>query len=114
MCSRFQDPEGSGRFRRAEGSLHVGATIPFLDARTILSDNVCKMKGSEFLRRLRRYARLNDMTCHFVPERGKGSHGTIYLENRRTVIRNLKHELKAGTVHAMLKQLGIEESDLSN
>ena len=76
-----------------------------------MSDNV-GMKGSEFLRRLRRFARLNNMTCQFVAERGKGSHGTIYLNNRRTVIRNLKDELKPGTLHAMTKQLGIEESDL--
>ena len=70
------------------------------------------MKGSEFLRRLRRLARQNDTPCHYIAERGKGSHGTIYLGNRRTVIRNLKDELKAGTLHAMLRQLGIEESDL--
>jgi len=70
------------------------------------------MKGSEFLRRLRHYARLHDERCQFVAERGKGSHGTIYLGNRKTVIANLKNELKSGTLHAMLKQLGIKESDL--
>ena len=42
-----------------------------LDIRTKLSDNP-EMRGSEFLRRLRRYARLKGMTCQFVPERGKG------------------------------------------
>jgi mRNA interferase HicA len=76
-----------------------------------MSDNVT-MKGSEFLRRLRRYARLNNMTCQFVAERGKASHGTIYLNDRKTIIRNLKDELKPGTLHAMAKQLGIKESDL--
>ncbi len=70
------------------------------------------MKGSEFLRKLRRFARLHGMNCRFIPERGKGSHGTIYLGDRRTVIRNLKDELKPGTFHAMMKQLGIEDSDL--
>ncbi len=70
------------------------------------------MKGSELLRRLRRFARLHEMHCQFVAERGKGSHGTVYLNDRRATIRNLKDELKPGTLHAMLKQLGIEESDL--
>jgi mRNA interferase HicA len=71
------------------------------------------VKGAEFLRRLRHYARLNNLPCHFVAERGKGSHGTIYLGVRRTVIRNLSDELMTGTYHAMLKQLAIKESDLS-
>lgn len=48
------------------------------------------MKGSEFLRKLRYYARVHGVPRRFVPERGKGSHGTIYLGDRRTVIRNLK------------------------
>jgi mRNA interferase HicA len=52
------------------------------------------------------------MACQFIPERGKGSHGTIYFGDRRTVIRNLRDELKPGTFHAMTKQLGIKESDL--
>jgi hypothetical protein len=32
--------------------------------------------------------------------------------DRRAIIRNLKDELKPGTLHAIVKQLGIEESDL--
>jgi mRNA interferase HicA len=71
------------------------------------------MKGSEFLHKLRHYARVRGVLCRFVPERGKGSHGTIYLGDRRAVIRNLKDELKSGTLYAMMKQLGIKESDLS-
>jgi hypothetical protein len=35
-----------------------------------------------------------------------------YFSNRRAIIRNLKDELKPGTLHAIMKQLGIEESDL--
>jgi mRNA interferase HicA len=71
------------------------------------------MKGSELLRKLRRYARVRGLRCEYIAERGKGSHGTLYLADRRTVIRNLKDELKPGTLHAMLKQLSIEESDLA-
>lgn len=48
----------------------------------------------------------------FVPERGKGSHGTLYFGDKRTTVPNLKKELKAGTCHAMLKQLGLTTEDL--
>ncbi len=47
----------------------------------------------------------------FVPQRGKGSHGTLYLGDRWTVVRNTKDELKKGTLHGMLKQLGIDPND---
>ena len=58
------------------------------------------MKGSEFLKRLKALA-----------ER-KGSHGALYVNGQKTIVRNLKDELKTGTIHGMLKQLGIKESDL--
>ena len=45
-------------------------------------------------------------------KRGKGSHRTLYFGDRKTIIRNPKDELKTGTYHAMLKQLGISEGDL--
>jgi mRNA interferase HicA len=48
-----------------------------------------------------------------VPERGKGSHGTLYFGERFTIVRNLKDELKTGTLHAMLKQLGLTPEDLN-
>jgi mRNA interferase HicA len=52
------------------------------------------------------------MSVELRPERGKGSHGTLYFGSRFTVIRNLKDELKTGTLHAMLKQLGLTLEDL--
>jgi mRNA interferase HicA len=46
-------------------------------------------------------------------ERGKGSHSTLYFGGRFTIVRNLKDELKTGTLHGMLKQLGITLEDLN-
>lgn len=43
---------------------------------------------------------------------GKGSHGVLKLGDTRTIVRNPKDELKTGTYHAMLKQLGLSEKDL--
>jgi len=48
----------------------------------------------------------------FVVERGKGSHGTLYLGPRFAVIPGLKQELKAGTLRAILAQLGLTPEDL--
>jgi mRNA interferase HicA len=44
--------------------------------------------------------------------RGKGSHQTLYFGTAFTVVRNLKDELKTGTLHAMCSQLGIKVKDL--
>lgn len=70
------------------------------------------MKGSEFLRKIRRYCKRNGLDYTWAPDQGKGSHGALTVDRRFTVVRNLKDELKTGTLHAMLKQLGIEFKDI--
>ena len=70
------------------------------------------MKGSELVRRLRRLGRQQGVTVEFVPQRGKGSHGTLYFGERFAIVRDLKDELKTGTLHAVLKQLGLTLQDL--
>lgn len=70
------------------------------------------MRGNEFIRRIHAYARRHGMAFEWRPDRGKGSHGLLVLGDRRTVVRNPKDELKTGTYHAMLKQLGLTERDL--
>ncbi len=70
------------------------------------------MRGSEFVRRVRKVGKRRGVTVEFQPERGKGSHGLLYFGARFTVVRNLKDELKTGTLHAMLKQLGLSRQDL--
>jgi mRNA interferase HicA len=70
------------------------------------------MKGAEFVRRIRKLGRRRGVSVTFRKERGKGSHATLYYGSRFTVVRNLKDELKKGTLHAMLKQLGLTQDDL--
>ncbi len=70
------------------------------------------MKGSVFLKRTRRLAKLRGLSCEWHPNLGTGSHGVLKLGNRRTVLRNPKDELKTGTLHAMIKQLGLKEEDI--
>jgi predicted RNA binding protein YcfA (HicA-like mRNA interferase family) len=41
-----------------------------------------------------------------------GSHGTLYLGDRLTVVKDLKKELGPGLLSDMCKQLGIRKGDL--
>jgi len=52
------------------------------------------------------------LVCRWVPERGSGSHGTLYLGNSFTVVKDLKKELERGLRSDMCKQLGIRREDL--
>ena len=70
------------------------------------------MRGAEFVRRVRRVGRRRGIPVELRPERGKGSHSMLYFGPRFTVLRNPKDELKTGTLHAMLKQLGLTLEDL--
>ena len=70
------------------------------------------MRGNEFIRKILKHAKVAGLACEWRPDRGKGSHGVLTLGDRRTVVRNPKDELKTGTYHAMLKQLGLTERDI--
>lgn len=70
------------------------------------------MRGSEFVRKVQALGRRRGVHVRLEAKRGKGSHQTLYYGDRFTIIRALKDELKTGTYHAMLRQLGIDERDL--
>ena len=70
------------------------------------------MKGGEFLRKVKSISRRNKLTYRWTPERGAGSHGTLYLGDRFTVVKDLKKELGPGLLADMCKQLGIRKEDL--
>ena len=82
-----------------------------LDFRTFLSDTHL-MRGNEFIKRVKRLAKIHDLHCEWHPGLGKGSHGILVYGPRKTVVRNPQDELKTGTLHGMLKQLGIRLEDL--
>lgn len=70
------------------------------------------MRGNEFLQRVRKLARRRGLACSWHPDKGRGSHGVLKYGDRRTVVRNLKDELKTGTLHAMLRQLDLKYDDI--
>lgn len=69
------------------------------------------MRGNEFIRRVRQLARERGQSCRVDEKRGKGSHVILYYGSRFTVVRNPKDELKTGSLHGMLKQLGLTLDD---
>jgi mRNA interferase HicA len=70
------------------------------------------MNGNEFLKKLRKIARERDLRLEFVRERGKGSHGTLYLGDRRTIMKDRKKEIGPGLLSKMLTNLGLDKSDI--
>jgi|TARA_B100000315_G_C14574787_1_gene587386 mRNA interferase HicA len=44
--------------------------------------------------------------------RGKGSHATLNFGNRRTTIKDLKKEIGEGLLRSMLKDLGLDRTEL--
>ncbi|MBS1859769.1 MAG: hypothetical protein JST11_30635 [Acidobacteria bacterium] len=44
------------------------------------------MKGAEFERKVRKLARDRKLTCQFVADKGKGSHGRLYLGDEFTTL----------------------------
>ena len=74
--------------------------------------DILLMTGAEFIRRIRTLGRNNGIPVKFVARRGKGSHGTLFYGSQFTMVRNPTDELKKGTLHGMLDQLGLTLEEL--
>jgi mRNA interferase HicA len=82
-----------------------------LEFRTFVYDNEI-LTAVEFLRRVKKTARKRNVAYRWVPSHGKGSHGTLYFGDRLTTVQDLNAELPKGTLHVMLKQIGLTLSDI--
>ena len=67
------------------------------------------MNGREFTRRARRYARRTGQSFYLDTKRGKGSHVTIYIGYRDTVVKY--GEIQPPMLFSMLRQLGIDRKE---
>ena len=70
------------------------------------------VKGSEFLRKTKRYADRKELSYKWTPARGAGSHGTVYVGRCMTVVKDLKKELGKGLFHSMCRDLEIDPKEL--
>jgi hypothetical protein len=66
------------------------------------------VKGAEFERRLRRLARRKKVTCEFVADKGKGSHGRLYFGEESTTLKDRKKEIGSDLIAKMCRDLKIE------
>ncbi len=87
------------------------ANIKIVDSRTKKTE-CAGMNGKEFIRRVRKIGKSRGLAFSVDEARGKGSHITLYLGDNLTIVRNPKDDLKTGTFHAMLKQLGISIDEI--
>ena len=70
------------------------------------------MKGNEFVKRIRKYGKQHNLYVQWMAERGKSNHGTLYLGNHHTIVRNPKKDLKTGNFKAILKQICLKKEDI--
>ena len=63
------------------------------------------MDRNEFIRKVRRIGKQNNIKVKWNPQRGKGSHGTLYYGKNSTTVK--KGELGIGLIKKMLDDLGI-------
>ena len=69
------------------------------------------MNGRQFIARARKWARNRGMAVRFVASEGPGSHGTLYVGDRKTTVKDRKKEIGKGLLGKMLGDLGIGKED---
>ena len=70
------------------------------------------LKGAEFQRLVRRLARRKKVTCLFVADKGKGSHGRLYFGEEFTTLKDRKKEIGRDLLAKMCRALNIDPHDL--
>ena len=69
------------------------------------------MNGKKFISKARKWARKRDLKVRFVASEGSGSHGTLYVGDRKTTVKDRKKEIGKGLFDKMLADLGIAKED---
>ena len=69
------------------------------------------MNGTQFIKRVRKWARPRRIQVRFVAERGRGSHGTLYVGDLKTTVKDRRKEIGKGLYIKMLADIGIDESE---
>jgi len=70
------------------------------------------MNGADFIRKIRKAGRRNQIDVHFESRRGKGSHGRLHYGQRFTTVKDRKKDISPGLLKAMLTQLGLDKDDI--
>ena len=63
------------------------------------------MNVRQFITRARKWARIRELKVGFMASEGSGSHGTLYLGDRKTTVKDRKKEIGKGLLGKMLADL---------
>ena len=63
------------------------------------------MNGNELIKKLKKLG----YNPRFETGPGKGSHGTLYVGNKKTILKDRKKEIGSGLLNQMLNTLGINK-----
>ena len=69
------------------------------------------MTGRQFVGRVRKWARDKGLDVRFIASEGAGSHGTLYVGNRKTTVKDRRKEIGKGLLNKMLADLEIEKDE---
>ena len=70
------------------------------------------MTGGEFIRRVRRWAKAKGLDRpEFIAEKGRGSHGTLFVGDKETTVKDRKKEIGKGLLNQMIADLGIDKNE---
>jgi len=70
------------------------------------------MTAGELIRRVQALGAAHGVMVRFDKTRGKGSHGTLYYDDRFTVVKDRRKECGPGLIGKMLADLGLTRRDL--
>ena len=70
------------------------------------------MKGANFERRVQKLVKAKDLSCFFIADKGKGSHGRLYRGSEFTTLKDRKKELGKGLLAKMCRDLKIDAEEL--
>lgn len=98
----------AGDCRRGFSAADIGGTT--LDI-GLSSHDTRPVTGAKLPRHLRELARRCKLGFRFDPRRGRGDHGTVYFGGRQSLLPG-RGELKTGTLHGILRDLGLRLDDL--
>ena len=70
------------------------------------------MTGRQFIRRVQRLTKVKGLEKPtFLAKKGAGSHGTLFVGDRETTIKDRKKEIGKGLLNKMLTDLGIDKNE---
>jgi len=69
------------------------------------------VNGRQFVRHVRKWARDKNLDVRFIASEGPGSHGTLYVGNRKTTVKDRKKDIGKGLLNKMLADLGIAKGE---